>query len=463
MRRYGFLVLVFFLLSCAIFPIPLDSELPAGTVQPRPTLLPPLPTTQRTPFSLRCPPTASPLITHLDVLQYPDLPEPAPLQPFRDPVFGTCLVRVTDRSADPAADDNSKGMKNEYSRVQSFNADGSRLLVRSLEANWYLYDVARLQMLARLPLVVEPRWDAADPDLIYHFDETRLVAYHIRYDQQELLHDFAQDFPGENLAAVWTRYEGSPTSDTRRWGLIVQDSNWQAIAFIIYDRVQDQIVAKLPVEKTAVIDNVTISPLGNYFLASFDYCEHGSLGSNENPCGLMVYDGELRNPRGLLRIIGHYDTALDAQGNEVIIYQDIDADAISMLDLATGQVTPLFPIDFSHTPLGFHFSGRGFQLPGWALVSTYSGGFPTAYTWMDNSVFAVELKAGGRVVRLAHTHSIVDETQEHDYWAEPQASASPDFLRILFTTNWGRTGADEVEMVLIELPPDWAANLDQAP
>jgi hypothetical protein len=130
-----------------------------------------------------------------------------------------------------------------------------------------------------------------------------------------------------------------------------------------------------------------------------------------------------------------------------------------MLDLETGAVTPLWPIDFSHTPIGLHFSGLAYDRPGWALVSTYSGGYPEAYTWMDDQVFAVELRAGGRVVRLAHTRSRVDETQEHDYWAEPQATTNRDLTRLLFTTNWGRSGTDQVETYLISLPADWTSNL----
>jgi hypothetical protein len=169
----------------------------------------------------------------------------------------------------------------------------------------------------------------------------------------------------------------------------------------------------------------------------------------------MVYDRDLMNGRSLLRTIGHYDPALDAQRREVIIYQDIDTDHISMLDLESGAVTPLYAIDYSHTPIGFHFSGLAYDRPGWALVSTYSGGHPTAFTWMDDQVFAVELKAGGRVVRLAHTHSVVDENQDHDYWAEPQATVNRDFTRILFTSNWSRSGTAEVEMYVIELPDDW--------
>jgi hypothetical protein len=62
-------------------------------------------------------------------------------------------------------------------------------------------------------------------------------------------------------------------------------------------------------------------------------------------------------------------------------------------------------------------------------------------------------------VRLAHTHSLVDPNQEHDYWAEPQASANRDLSRILFTTNWGRSGTEGVEMYLIELPAGWSATL----
>jgi len=414
-----------------------------------------------------CPDLQPPLVTDFEVRQTPDLPEPPARVPFRDPVFGTCLVRVTDRKADLSPDDPSAGLKNEYSRVQSFNADGSRVLVRSIEANWYLYDAHTLQPLDQLPLEVEPRWDASHPDLLYHLDETRLMAYNVRSGEQSLVHDFATDFSGQSLAAVWTRYEGSPSLDGRYWGLMAQDQDWQIVALLVYDREEDRVIATRDMrglsEMEREIDTVTISPLGNHFLAYHEYCEPDQPGDEAHPCGLMVYDRDLTNGRSLLRIIGHSDLALDAQGREVLIYQDIDTDHISMLDLTSGTVTPLWPIDFSHTPIGLHFSGRAFRRPGWALVSTYSGGHPTDYTWMDDQVFAVELEPDGRVVRLAHTHSLVDENQEHDYWAEPHVSVNPDFTRIVFTSNWGRSGTEEVEMFMIELPSDWSARLSSAP
>jgi hypothetical protein len=145
---------------------------------------------------------------------------------------------------------------------------------------------------------------------------------------------------------------------------------------------------------------------------------------------------------------------LDASGREVIAYQDIDSDQISMLDLEGGLVTPLWDIDFGHTEIGFHFSGLAYDRPGWMVVSTHDDD-AESHTWMDDQVFAIELAAGGRVARLAHTHSLVDDDRELDYWAEPHASTNSDLTRVVFGTNWGRSGTGEVEMLMIALPPDW--------
>jgi hypothetical protein len=246
--------------------------------------------------------------------------------------------------------------------------------------------------------------------------------------------------------------------DGRYWGLMAEDHDWLTVAFLVYDIEEDRVIAMHKTEPSE-IDSVTISPSGDYFLAYYDTaCPHEELGSEENPCGLMVYDRNLEHGRGLLRIVGHTDLAVDRSGKDVVIYQDIDEDSLSMLDLASGRITPLQPIDFSHSALGFHFSGRAFHLPGWVLVSTSNGAQPSS-TWMDDQIFALELKENGRVVRLAHTHSVYDENITHDYWAEPHASVNQDFTRVVFTSNWGRSGTDEVDMYLIHLPSDWTSNL----
>lgn len=402
-----------------------------------------------------------PLVTDRTVRQAPALREPAARAPFRDPVFGSCLVRLTDRAADLAPDDKSGGLKNEYSRVQAFNADESLILIRGIAATWYLYDAASLQRVRKLSFAgtVDPRWDASDPNLLHFIDGARLFAYDIRNDQQRLVRDFAADFPGQKLAAVWTRYEGSPSTDGRYWGLMAEDENWLPVAFLVYDRVANRIVSlrnmrNVPGIKDDV-DHVSISPLGKYFVAAFDRaCERGAVGTDARPCGLMAYDLALKNGRGLGRNIGHHDLALDADGREVIVYQDNDSDEIAMIDLATGAKTALWPIDFSRSAIGLHFSGRASGRPGWALVSTHDDS-TASHSWMDDQVFAIELKANGRAARLAHTRSLVNPKMEHDYWAEPHATVNRAFTRVLFTTNWGRSGTDHVETMLIDLPANW--------
>ncbi|MEJ5197322.1 MAG: hypothetical protein WHX53_00220 [Anaerolineae bacterium] len=455
MRRWLYLPLILKLTSASVTPTPTLTGASTSTPTAMPTVTR-TSTASPTPTVGLCAGPEPSLVTDLQVRQPPALVEPAPRVPFRDPAFGRCVVRVTDRTNDKAE---PGGLKNEYSRVQSFNADGTRLLAMSTQGGWYLYNAHTLQPLGSLPLVIEPRWSATDPNLIYFSEETRLMAYHLATQQAALVHEFANDFPGQNLAAVWTRYEGSPSRDGRWWGLMAEDQNWLTAALLVYDLATNQVTAKLDTRgwsaEAREMDSVTISPLGNYFLVYMDlYCEPGHLGTPANPCGLMVYDRNLQNGRGLLRIIGHSDTALDAQGREVLVYQDIDTDHISMLDLATGAVTPLWPIDFTYTGIGLHISGRGLDRPGWAVISTHDED-AASHTWMDDSVFLIELKASGRVVRLANTHSLVDPNQEHDYWAEPQASANRDLSRVLFTSNWGRSGSDGVEMYLIELPTEW--------
>jgi len=78
---------------------------------------------------------------------------------------------------------------------------------------------------------------------------------------------------------------------------------------------------------------------------------------------------------------------------------------------------------------------------------------------MDDQAFAIELKPKGRVVRLARTHSLVDQNQEHDYWAEPQGSVNHDFTRVLFTSNWGSSGTEKVDLYMISLPSNWTSSV----
>ncbi|GAB4449417.1 MAG: hypothetical protein Kow00120_19650 [Anaerolineae bacterium] len=401
-----------------------------------------------------------------------DVQLPPVRAPWLDPVFGACIVRVTDRLSD--FDAPQVGLKNEYSRVQAFNADESLIMVRSVEANWFLYDTRTLEPLQMLQAGVtidEPRWDAQNP---YRFTfspwwDDEMPKYMVAdltpaeggfSVTATLGHDFASELPPAwETAYLWRRWEGSPSNDSRYDVFMAEDDESIARGLVTYDWQADAVLGlyAIPHGEQNEPDNVGMSPLGTYALAQFEFCEGDALGAYAEPCGAMVYTRDLSEGWGIARSIGHNDVTLDAAGREVVVYQASETDQIVMTDLETGETTPLLDLDFSGGVYGLHISGRAFNRPGWVAVSVHpeapSLDFDNPF-WMVGTVFALELKAEPRVIQLAHHHAIRSEADE-DYFAEPQVTVNRDFTRLLFTSNWARYGAGEVEMYMIVLPEDW--------
>jgi hypothetical protein len=367
------------------------------------------------------------------------------------------------------------GLKNEYSRVNSFNADGTRVLARATESTWYLYDARSFKRLARLPFngAVDPRWDARDPNVLWYTPDTRLQRLDLRSGKAKTVRDFARDFPQWRPEIVFGRWEGSPSLDGYTFAFMVKDQKRTRGLFVYdlrdlpqdTDRRPGEILGRYDLDTHQPIrgegpDSVSVSLSGRWVWAQFGYCERAApVGSFEKPCGAMVYDRRLGQGRTVVRNIGHADLALDARGADVAIFQDNDKDQVSVVDLETARVTPLHGIDFSQGTLGFHFSGRAGARPGWAVVSVYDKATTTKF-WLSHLVYALELKAGGRVVPLAHHHSLRDDANgAADYFAEPHASTNADLTRIVFTSNWHRVGTNTVETYLIALPSDWTSRL----
>ncbi len=404
-----------------------------------------------------------------------DLPLPPVREAYIDPAFGTCVVRVTDRWND--FDSPQVGLKNEYSRVQAFNADESLIMVRGVEGDWFLYGAPSLAPIQRLEAGVsidEPRWDAQNPlrftvspwadGLPQLWAVTLTGRGPDMAAEAGLVHDFSGELPPEwNATVVWRRWEGSPSNDSRYDAFMAEDGDFITRGLVSYDWQTGQILGlySVPHGEVNEPDNVGMSPSGATVMAQFECCPEGQLGTYEEPCGAMVYTRDLTQGWGISRCIGHNDMTFDAQGREVIVHQETTTDQIVMTDLATGETTALLDLDFSTGIYGLHISGRAFDRPGWVAVSVHPEESPLDFSnpfWMVGIVFALELAPDPRVVQLAHHHSIRSEA-EMDYFAEPQVTVNRDFTRLLFTSNWSAYGTGEVEMYLIALPDDWPERL----
>jgi hypothetical protein len=154
---------------------------------------------------------------------------------------------------------------------------------------------------------------------------------------------------------------------------------------------------------------------------------------------------------------GHMDLALDALGNDVMVYQSNNTDSITMADLATGVATPLVAIPFDvSTDIGLHFSGNCADKPGWVLVSTYGAENPNpgeSHSWMDNLLFMVELAPGPRIVKVCQTHCYTGVNPVSNYMAECFAAVNRAGTRVVFGSNWGiYSPQDYTEAYWVALP-----------
>lgn len=459
-------------LACAVpysdNTVPLDSTIVEGSSLASPQRTQPSITSFAQPSSQIpgpfCPLLPPPQITNLNVYQTPLLDEPAPRMSYHDPVFGTCIARVTDRLVDLLSGDRSIGIRNEAAHIQSFNADSSLILTLSTNSYWYIYSADTLELTGVLPFAekMEVRWDPIQPKRLYILRGTSFLQYDLDTEVVEQIHDFQMDIPNKIISEVSSGNFGNPTIDGRYWGLYGKSSNGQVVTLLVYDLMDNVVISRLDLPEHTRLQGVTISPLGNYFLAWHDGDCEVQTSSAANPtlsCGLMIYDRSLENGRRVSLVSGEADTALDANGNEVFIYHDLALNSISLLNLSTGEEVALWLIDSTHSTVKLHLSGRSVRQPGWALVSSDTGNQDEANTWMDNSIFAIELIPEGRVVRLAHTHLISTQESLDKFHAGPDATSNLNFTRIVFTSNWGRQNEDEVDLYMLGLPSDWMEQL----
>ncbi|HSN22437.1 MAG TPA: hypothetical protein VLS49_17260, partial [Usitatibacter sp.] len=372
---------------------------------------------------------------------------------FREPAFGTCVVRVTEHDAEPP-----RGFaRNDYSRRQPFNADDTRLIVADSQGGWYLYDAATLEPLGLLPGLAgdaEPQWDPKDPDRLYYLPRNgvgmKLHELRVAEGSSRVAADFGERLRRiwPDAAAAWTRSEGSPSADLRYWAFQVDDAQWRGVGLFTYDLKTDTILATYDLRRNGRPrpDHLSMSPSGAYVVVSWDD-------------GPYVFDRDFSHPRRIAAKGEHSDIAVGASGEDVYVSVDYErrGGPVYMVDLRTGKRTDLFPTYLDHTATAMHFSGKAFRKPGWVVMSTYadyrSGSevqerIGPHFQWLHRRVFAVELREDPKIVGLAFHHGIAAK-----YFTEPHAVANRDLTRVLFDSNWGRNSETDVDTYMVVVPP----------
>lgn len=368
----------------------------------------------------------------------PSLPRPAKGQRFVDPTFGTCGVRATDHAVEPP----SGFARNDYSRRQAFNADNSRFIVYSNSGHWHLYDANTLQYLRQLSGLAgdaEPQWHPTDPRSLYYIPNTGgmvLNRLDVESNTTTVAASFSGKLPWSDVGRVWTKSEGSPSADGRYWCFQAETSSYGIRGVFTYDLQNQQVIGSRNL--SARPDHVSMSASGRYCVVSHLAGSGGTVAWNRDFSGSKLLHGTSE----------HSDLALNAQGEDVYVAVDYQANAgdVFMFNIDTGVRTNLFPTYINGAATAYHFSGKAFSRPGWVLVSAYAG--YGSNQWYMDKLYAVELSASPRILQIGHHQS-----RFNGYWTEPHASVSRDFSRVIWTSNWGSTSDMDVDTYMIHLAP----------
>jgi hypothetical protein len=397
---------------------------------------------------------------------------PAPGESVPDARLGLAQTRVTETA----------GLRHEYSRHDPFNVDQTLLVLMYIPAGeWRVYRTQSppydgTGRLVRTLDMEEPRWDRADPDLIWGLQGFRIVTQNVQTGETTTVKDFTADpTVGPLIAAqpdlyrITTKDEGESSTDRRFWVFMIQGANedYRSRYIVTWDRQTDQVpgLYTLPAAE-ANIDWVGMSPKGTWVLIGGDFDNGGNL------AGLTLADRELTTFQRLDYTTAHADVGLDFDGQEVIVMQNTVTDRVDLipLDPATQPIldagteyagtnrTPLVRLFYNaESPLGLNSGVHiSCNVPGYCVISTnIAPGLPEQ-NWLDCSIILVELnRQEPRAFYLAKVYGTTGA-----YWEETQASITNDGAKVVWATNWNQdVGQEKVWVMELDMPAGWSAAL----
>jgi len=393
-------------------------------------------------------------------------PVPVPGESFRDARFGTSLVRATV----------TPGLRHEYSRYDPFSSDGSKVVLidspsgalRVYRADDPPYDRPD-HLLATLDLE-QPRWDIADPDLIWGFQGFQIRTFEVSTGRTTVIKDFARDpriapllRAGPDLYRITTRDEGEPSRDLRYWAIALQGSrdDYRLRHLVTWDRATDEVLGVYDLAADEAIDWVGMAWSGEWVLIGADPGD-GRL------AGLTMADRALSRFHRLDYATGHADVARDTAGRDVVVMQNVRTDHVDLIPVAwdtqpilesggsyegTGR-TPLVRLySASESPFGLNSGVHvSCNVPGWCVISAYiEPGLPEQ-NWLDRSIVLVRVDADRREAwYLAKVHAT-----RGAYWEETQAAISNDGSRVVWADNWGQAvGQERSFLMRLDMPAQW--------
>ncbi len=345
------------------------------------------------------------------VPQLPDpvIDQPGYLETVLDEVDNILITRISDPDVF-GYPPGSAQVRAPYAKKQAWNADMSKIMLgftMLLNADDYTVDVD-IESWYPQGYFNEGRWSNVDPDIRYFCYHEMFLKVNIATQDIDTL----VTLPNYNTMTVGP-WEGNISADDRYVVLTDAAANQAAL----YDILNNTILSTYYLGG-AGFDWVSITPSGDYIAVSNNVTGHVEL-----------YDHDFNFIRIISTTQPHGDFAVDTDGNEVFV----QVISLSMTRLSDGFTTDLISSalvcgNYSFDPnISGHISGRNFDMPGWAFVSTPLTNECTnglGY-YAATEIFAIKLDGSGTIKRYGHAYN-----------SESTATASPDGTKLMFTSDW---------------------------
>lgn len=425
--------------------------------------------------------------TGLSSVPVQPMPMPGYLKTVTDPTFGNFVTRVSDQTAFGTS---NLYLTHEYSKVQTWNADGSLLFLTGW--NWntgYLLDGKTGAYLR----AVHPgalgghtsRWSNVNPNNMYGVPSTtvsggacnntnQLVVWHPKTDTSSsptltLLHTFTQfdSYADTSLCANMTfgLDEGNFSNDDSL-GVVIgwstAQNSWGITTFHMSNVNRDTpTVTEIDTHwfgmaggttndpDSANWNNVSAMPKGDGVLVQWK-----SIGPDINQ-GIEWFNTDLTIAKHVTDAVSHYDEGLDANGNEMVVTgcgQPGDASTNTCTGVSpnpgspfiagyylngsgpTGTNLNLYPSSPPTLTSTVHISCRNqYQRLGWCYVSDFQNNpsFLVGY----EQIYALKLDGSRTVEIFGVDHGSYDSCFICNEYSA-RAMPSRDGSKVIFASDW---------------------------
>ena len=407
----------------------------------------------------------------------PQLPDPQSFEqykPVKAQYYETPIAKITRNKEAIAAGE--RPFRSDYSRRNPFNCDNTKFLTYRKDGYWFVNDAKTLKQIGdALPSMAtdcEPIWSETDPDMLWalppYGEGCKLYEINVStrkvtktYDLLDRVKAFWPD-----AGRAWTKSEGAPSRDGRYWCWIVETAGYEVRGIIVYDRVEDKIIAHM--DASVKPDHTSMTPSGKYAIVSWAYNE---------PLGTRAYTRNLtdKHPAAtgndpyikLHTQSEHSDIAILKDGSEVYVAADYTGTNgnLFMTDVETGVRTNLLYMYDQGTATAYHISAKCFNTPGYVVVSTYGehvGALGDAENlrnkplmqWYHRKVFVMSLEKNPtfKVLCWADSDRRKEWPGNDGYWAEPQATVNNNLTRVMFNSSMNSFNVNDIETFMVALP-----------